>query len=284
MIKVKKNIEHVIAFGCSYTFGEELPEVLLVQSDFFKKNEQAVKLYNRRKTKNFKDTLTPEDKIFWYNMLKNNYSNPTTDHNIAFDSYRNLANQMSYAGRLYELLNAKTYQNLSISGASNHLILMSLIMNKHTINNDSLVIIGLTHPLRKTQIFSNYNQSHNMNYQNCSIFIDDLINSNSNDLHLVNMLPVDNDSIIQELHLVYQFIKILKDSDCSYILYDPSGQSGIELLEDVALQCKIPPLFRFNNITEKDADRFCFLGHPSNYSHEQAARVMFNVICESQLL
>jgi hypothetical protein len=274
MIKVKKNIEHVIAFGCSYTFGEELPEVLLVQSDFFKKNEQAVKLYNRRKTKNFKDTLTPEDRHFWYTLLKKDYNDPESDYDSGFESYRNLANQMSYAGQLSNLLNAKTYQNFSIPGSSNHSIVMTIILNKHVITKDSLVIIGLTHPMRKTKMFENYIYKFCGQHRHYTIFGDTTFKSDV----LSAILPIDNDSIIQELHLVYQVIKILEELNCSYILYDPSGQSGIELLDDLSLNtCYIPSLYEINN----RSNSCCFLGHPSNDAHNNVAKYMFKLISES---
>jgi hypothetical protein len=278
MIKVKKNIEHVIAFGCSYTFGEELPEALLVQSEFFNKNKHAVSLYNRRKTKNFRATLTPEDRNFWYTLLKKDYNDPDSCYDHGFESYRNLANQMSYAGRLSNLLNAKTYQNFSISGSSNHLIIMSLIMNKHVITEDSLVIIGLTHPLRKTKMFENYNYKFCGPHRHYNVFVDTKVKDDiASEFSLSAMLPIDNDSIIQELHLVYQIIKILEKLNCSYIIYDTTWMLGIELLDDLSLNTykNIPSLL------DKCNDSWCFLGHPGNDAHESVAKIMFKLMSES---
>jgi hypothetical protein len=258
---IKRNnfqFDNVVAFGCSYTFGEELPEVDLIESPYFKNNKRAVDLLSRRTVPGYLKDLTREETAFWYEILKNDYENPDSDFKSRRLAYKKMANDRAYPGLLASMLNINKYTNLSISGSSNLLIAFMLIQNKILINENSLVIIGMTHPLRKTKFIDDPFQKFR------NIFLDQIALTHQ----LYNYLPLDDDAIIQELHIVYQIIDVLNKLNCSYIIYEPSHLSELKQLNDDSLLTGIPPLHH----TE-----YCFLGHPGNSCHLRVATFMYEI-------
>lgn len=308
MITIKNNIFHkLFAFGCSYTFGAELPEHLMFQTPYFKNNEYALKLYNDRKKWNGSYTiLSDEERTFWNELAYNDYNNPLEPYDFWEGKriYTEMCHKMAYPGVLAQKLNINNYVNYSQSGLSNIGMLINLIRVKDCLDENTLVIIGLTHSLRKLRFWNNDEVKDVLGFTEENIdkflhfntfdhahktvekYLQRVKNSNHN---FLDIFPVDDDSIIQELHCVYECIDICEQMGCSYIIYDTFGKvsetipSLLNYLNDHNLNQKVPSLYEIVNKNEIPGEYLCFCGHPNHLCHEQVAELMYEKIVESKL-
>jgi hypothetical protein len=255
IVKKTDSFKKLLAFGCSITFGEELNESTVIQSDFFKNSTRAKSLY-KIKTLDFNDianTLKVEDHKFWHEMLK-----------LDYDNFKKECHFKSYPGVLSSLLNVTDYRNYSIPGASNISILSELVRNSANIDSDTLVIIGVTFPLRKTKLL---NDSYCL-YSFPTLFYFPAIPA----VERLIAATSDDDSIEQDLHVLHLIKSILDNAGCSYLIFNAVGFKE-SLFDDINQILFIPNVIPLND--DSYAKSRCFLGHPGSDVHITTAQLLY---------
>jgi hypothetical protein len=292
-----QNFNKLLATGCSYTFGTELPEFIMRETPYFKNNRRAVDLFNERKSWHEFKHFSREELLFWNDVLYNDYYNPLPPENFSERKqvYIKLCHQLAYPGLVAKKLNISNYINVSQPGLSNMAILINLIRNKKFIDSNTLVIVGITHPLRKIKFVATSNPASYLEniFLHFHIRVEGYIKKKLNHEHL-KIYPIDDDSIIQEMHCVYEIIDICNKLNCSYIIYDAVGNLGsgvtafsyltdqafVNYKDKILMQDTLPSLHKLMNDKKIRGEYRCFAGHPNHLIHNEVAELMYKQIIE----
>lgn len=298
VVMKNKNLNKLFATGCSYTFGAELPEFIMRETSYFKNNKRAVSLYNDKKSWHKFEYLSREDQFFWNDVLYNDYHNPLPPEKFLERKqvYTQLCHKLAYPGLIAEKLNISNYLNVSHPGLSNMGILINLIRNKNFIDSNTLVIVGITHTLRKIHFCNTtkpLSDSDNVFYHYHEVIEGHI--QKKIDKDKAKIYPIDNDSIIQEMHCIYEIIDICNELTCSYVIYDTAGKLGSSFTafsyltdtefgnynDKILKQETLPSLHKLMNDKEIMGEYRCFAGHPNHLVHAELADLMYKSIIEN---
>jgi hypothetical protein len=129
-------IKKIVAFGDSNIYGQEITQDLLT-SDQLEQAQKRVFGYSGELKMQDRHTLTKIKE--WFNFLKSH-----------FDDYDGKCKELSFVGQMGKLLDVP-YQNFSVPGYSNVAIMSSIVKNMKHIDDETLVIVGITYPWRYTR-------------------------------------------------------------------------------------------------------------------------------------
>jgi hypothetical protein len=129
-------IKKIVAFGDSTVYGKETTQDLIPEDEL----KQAQKrIFGYSGELKIEDRQSHSKVKEWFNFLKSLH-----------DDYNAKCNELSFVGQLGKLLDVP-YQNFSFPGYSNVAVMSSIVKNMKYIDDNTLVIVGITFPWRYTR-------------------------------------------------------------------------------------------------------------------------------------
>ena len=207
---MKKEYKKLFVFGDSYQFGDELPQCEI--PDMIQRAEAAINRPNS----------IWEDGRFPFGYINGEQTNILRDlEDELIQDYRKKATTLCIGGRVAQHFNISDYRNFSKNGFSNLAIAARILQNLKDIDEDTLVIVGLTHLDRSTHFKKFIGTDNDIkcfnNFRNPG-------ESAERD-QFVQMLPTyGDDQLATYIQLAVQangISHMLESTKCKYIIIDP---------------------------------------------------------------